>query len=338
MSDLASLVEAAVRRAVAEPNAPTTTIAAAAAKYRRWIENRGRSQRHAADVFRQILAVCTAAKVESIAGLDEDAVLEGIAELRRQRKGREGNDRLTGATANHYRNALRGFSRWLAKTKQLSAHRLACMDEFRSGGKTRVRRELSIDDVEKVLAAAESGPRVEGIQGPDRAWLYRVALATGYRRGELSSLRPEDFHFHPAGSHVFVAAEFSKRKRDERQPIPQAVVDLGLEAWLRRKPPRALLWPMTAAVGGADRNAAEMIRRDLERAGLPYRTADGVADFHALRVAYCSWLARAGCSPKVLQQAARHSSIHLTMDVYTKLRAGEVADAVSRLPTPGGQT
>ena len=50
-----------------------------------------------------------------------------------------------------------------------------------------------------------------------------------------------------------------------------------------------------------------MLRRDLEAAGIPYRTAEGIADFHALRHTYASRLVRHGVSVKVAQDLARHS-------------------------------
>ena len=68
--------------------------------------------------------------------------------------------------------------------------------------------------------------------------------------------------------------------------------------------------------------AAETLRVDLKAAKIPEAMAEGAIDFHSLRVTYITNLARAGVHPKVAQILARHSTIDLTMKVYTKLIYG----------------
>ena len=78
-----------------------------------------------------------------------------------------------------------------------------------------------------------------------------------------------------------------------------------------------------------------MMRLDLERAGVPYVDAEGrVADFHANRHTFITNLCRAGVAPKVAQSLARHSTITLTMDVYSHADSGERVAAVRSLPAP----
>jgi integrase/recombinase XerD len=335
-ADLSSIVFDAVQAAVARPKAVHLSVARAAAEFRRVLVDRGRSERHARDVQRHVRRVCHAAGVDWIADFAEEAVVRGIARLRRRRKGRGENATISASTANHYRHSVRAFSRWLWQTRRLPENPLDRMAEFREDGPGRRRRELSVEEVAALVAAAERGPRVEGMHGPDRAWLYRVAVATGLRRGELSSLTPESFEFAGGEAAVVVAATFSKRRRAERQPLPPSLA-APLQAWLAGKPKRQLVWPMTKAAGGAERMPSRMVMHDLAQAGIPYRTEAGVADFHALRVAYVSWLVRLpNVSPKVVQRCARHSTITLTLDVYAKCGVDEVAAAVAGLPTPGG--
>jgi integrase/recombinase XerD len=75
-----------------------------------------------------------------------------------------------------------------------------------------------------------------------------------------------------------------------------------------------------------------MLRIDLKAAGIPYETADGIFDFHALRAMYVTDLVATGADPKTVQKLARHSTITLTMELYAKLDKGAVAKAVNRLP------
>ena len=79
---------------------------------------------------------------------------------------------------------------------------------------------------------------------------------------------------------------------------------------------------------------AEMLRTDLERAGLPYIDDAGeVFDFHSLRVQCATNLARGGAHPTVAQARMRHSTIKLTMDLYTRVNPGErSAAALEALP------
>lgn len=65
-----------------------------------------------------------------------------------------------------------------------------------------------------------------------------------------------------------------------------------------------------------------------------YRDGAGrVADFHSLRHSFVSNLAAGGVHPKLAQQLARHSTITLTMDRYTHTAVGDLADALTSLPS-----
>ena len=91
----------------------------------------------------------------------------------------------------------------------------------------------------------------------------------------------------------------------------------------------------STTVTDADRKTSKMMRLDLERAGVPYVDAEGhVADFHANRHTFITNLCRAGVAPKVAQSLARHSTITLTMDVYSHADLSEWVEAVRSLPAP----
>jgi hypothetical protein len=77
---------------------------------------------------------------------------------------------------------------------------------------------------------------------------------------------------------------------------------------------------------------AEMLRRDLKAAGIPYETDSGVADFHSLRGCYSSYLVSSGASVKTCQTLARHSTPSLTIGVYAKASLHDISGAVEALP------
>jgi hypothetical protein len=77
-----------------------------------------------------------------------------------------------------------------------------------------------------------------------------------------------------------------------------------------------------------------MLHGDLAAAGIPYRDVDNrVADFHSLRHSFVTMLSRSGVHPKTAQELARHSTIDLTMNVYTHARLSDLGAAVEGLPS-----
>ncbi len=81
------------------------------------------------------------------------------------------------------------------------------------------------------------------------------------------------------------------------------------------------------------RKGADMLKADLEVAGIPYKDEAGrYVDFHALRHTFVSSLSKSGVSPKVAQSLARHSTIGLTMDTYTHIGLYDERAALEKLP------
>jgi integrase len=110
------------------------------------------------------------------------------------------------------------------------------------------------------------------------------------------------------------------------------VADL-LREYLQGKPARQPVWGGNWAKA---HKAAEMLRGDLEAAGIPYAVEgpDGplYADFHALRHSYLTLGGRAGIDLRTLQELAGHSRSTLT-ERYTHLRLYDLAGAVEKLPS-----
>lgn len=57
------------------------------------------------------------------------------------------------------------------------------------------RRVMTAEEFTRLVEAANSGPDIQCVSGPDRAMLYILAAWTGYRRGELASLTLRSFNF-----------------------------------------------------------------------------------------------------------------------------------------------
>jgi hypothetical protein len=77
-----------------------------------------------------------------------------------------------------------------------------------------------------------------------------------------------------------------------------------------------------------------ILDRDLEVAGIPKRDDRGrTLDVHALRHSFGTFLSKGGVAPRTAQAAMRHSTIDLTMNVYTDPRLLDVHLALTTLPT-----
>jgi integrase/recombinase XerD len=195
--------------------------------------------------------------------------------------------------------------------------------------------------------------------GPDRAMLYTLACWTGYRRKELAALTRESLDLDADPPTVTVPAAYTKNGRSDTMPLHPVVVE-QFRDWLATRPdsPTAPLFELKSP-GGGFRKTAKMMRKDLaaartawireaEEAGdaaevrrregsdfLKYRNSAGLyADFHANRHTFITNLGRAGIHPKLAQTLARHSSINLTMNIYSHVDLTEKTTAVGSLPAP----
>jgi len=237
-------------------------------------------------------------------------------------------------TTNDYLSALKSFGRWLVKDRRTGENPF----EHLSGGNARVdrrhdRRELTADELRRLLAATRASDRnYRGLTGEDRFHLYAVACGSGYRASGLASLTPESFDLDDETPTVTLSARRNKSRVQKVQPLPADVAGL-LRDYLRDKQNGQPIWAGTWA---KDRKGAEMLRIDLDAAGIPYAVEgpDGplYADFHALRHTYLTLGGRAGIDLRTLQELAGHSTPTLTAR-YSHRRLYDLAGAIQRLPS-----
>jgi integrase len=129
-----------------------------------------------------------------------------------------------------------------------------------------------------------------------------------------------------------VPAASAKSRRDQSVPMPQR-----LSAMLAAFKPRDAQPSDTIIPAGAFPNGLTF-DRDLAAAGIAKRDdSDRVADRHALRHTYVSWLAASGAHPKTTMTLARHSSMDLSAR-YTDLALLDLKGTVDRLPLPEAVT
>jgi integrase len=242
-------------------------------------------------------------------------------------------------TSNHYLVAVKAFSKWLVKDRRAAADPLAHLSRQNADADLRhPRRALREDAFGRFVEATAAGKAFRGLSGPARLVLYTLAANTGLRASELASLTLASFDLDATPPTVTVEAGYSKHRREDVQPLRPDVAEVmrqyAMRQYLDGRDRHEPLWPGTWPEAGA-----EMVRFDLAAADIPYQDEGGrFFDFHALRGQFISLLAAGGVHPKVAQTLARHSTITLTMDHYTRLDVLDVAGALDKLPgLPGAK-
>ena len=203
------------------------------------------------------------------------------------------------------------------------------------------RAPLSTDQVKVLFAAVESHRLCA---------LWKVALATGMRRGELIGLRWEDVDFENRLIHVraqlirdrislkVVRRELKTRNANRVVAMGEGVFKLLQEHRDRQDRERDLearRWQESGyvftAINGAPLDPDNILRTFqvlTKNAGLPTMT------IHDLRHANSSFLAMLNIHPRIAQAQLGHSNFTTTMEIYTHVadEAGrDVAAKVDRL-------
>ena len=227
-------------------------------------------------------------------------------------------------TCNHYRACVRDFARWAWKTGRLRDNPLVGLTGYNAKEDRRHdRRTVSLDELTRLIEVADRGAAFQAMTGPARALCYRLAASTGLRYSEIASITPASFDWE--GPSVRVAAAYTKNRQEAELPLPNDLAD-DLRPYVATLATDSPVFPLPA-------KGAEMLRADLEAAGIPYRDASGLFfDFHSLRCQMATLADAAGISPRVVQRLMRHSSLELT-GRYTKPRAVDIDAAASRLPS-----
>ncbi len=189
--------------------------------------------------------------------------------------------------------------------------------------------------------------------GVERALAYKVAVTTGLRRGELASLTVGQLDLDGDFPHIALKAADEKNRQGNSIPLRRDVAD-ELREWVasmsgcgagsanvlafRRDPGTAKVCASTRLLT-IPKAFCKILDRDLNAAGIPKSDDRGrTIDVHALRHTFGTMLSVAGVSPRVAQAAMRHSSIDLTMNVYTDPRLLDVQGAVESLPSISATT
>lgn len=251
---------------------------------------------------------------------------------------RKFNKGISPRTANSYISAFKAFCNWLIP-EHATSNPLDGMEKYNEKGDVRVaRRNLTPPELWRIVDAADRGECFKGMPGAERGMLYRVAIDTGLRWGELRRLRCGDFDLSEMRPTILVAATTgTKNPKKQQLPIRRELREALAEYFSHyAATPSAPVFPDLPSQDCG----AEMVRFDLKNTAtadepaIPYEDELGeVADFHSLRHSFITNLASSGVYPKTVQALARHSTIKLTMDRYAHVIIDQQMEAVENLPS-----
>jgi len=240
-------------------------------------------------------------------------------------------------TVKNVLEAIKGFVNWTIAQGYIENDPLVSVNVDKNSVATspgRERRAVTREELQKLLKAAPEHRRLA----------YEVAFCTGLRVRELRLLEVSDLS--PDLAHLILRPEITKNRKPGMHPIPRSLGErlgdyiasgtakaLYEKFYVRRDhngkdiPDNPLLYVPS--------HAARDMDVDLRAAQIPkFIPGKGKIDFHALRVAYVSYVLESGASVKEAQTLARHSDPRLTLNVYAKAsnkRLSELSEGIGDL-------
>jgi len=288
--------------------------------YKQNLLAKANTSKHAEQVFSRIERLITDCKFIVWSDISASKVQRHLSDMRNN------GDGISIQTSNYYLASLKAFLAWMVQDRRTNENPLIHLKALNAKVDRRhERRALSVDELRLLLEKTEGQPNRFNMTGSERAMLYRLAVETGLRAGELRSLTVSSFDLE--GLKIKLEAAYSKHRREDILPLRTDTAQ-QLQAFLAGKMPGTTVFRMPSPS-----NVVRMFRKDLEAAGISYRDESGkVIDFHSLRHTTASLLAATGVNPKVAQALLRHSTVELTLGRYSHLYKGQESDAVASLP------
>lgn len=217
-------------------------------------------------------------------------------------------------TLNHFLEGMNTFLNWLETSERISINPLKHVKKV-DVKVTRKRRALSDEELARLV---DSTP-------PYRGLIYYVAARSGLRRNELKLLVWGDLNLTP---HPHIKARESTTKDAEEGFIP--LMPEVLEALLNFRPED---YKPSDPIFHLGIPRADVLAQDLAKAGIPYRDSMGrYADFHGLRVTWCTFLQRNGVFQREAMALMRHKDERLTSILYTDVNHFPLFETIQALP------
>jgi integrase len=282
--------------------------------------------------------------------ISADTVMGVLAKFRaepRKIKGRRINS-VGVVTANHYLRAVKMFCVWMSHPSRAGTDPMRHIKQMPTKSeKLKPRRSMTVAEQIKLLSATPNHPTRYHMTGDERALLYRFALETGLRAGEIDRLRVDHIEQHAGVTSVKVIGKNGEQVSIPMRPelakliLDQTAMSLPTAKVFPRLPrPSNLSRMLTHDLAEAGIVESEKVvysyldrhGKQREKVSLRAVRTGGTVDFHALRHTFATTLARAGVQPKQLQELMRHKSIQTTMGYYVHTLVSDKLHSLELLP------
>lgn len=237
---------------------------------------------------------------------------------------RVGNDvkPITPRTINRRVAAVSAMLSWAAdrrRGRMIAASPLAGLEPLPCDERVKQRRALEPDEVLRLIEHSE----------PRWATLWRLLASTGLRVTEALSLRRGDLDREGLTIHVRRAIA---KSRKERAVAVDAETMAQLVALAGPVPDDCLVFRTSSGKPIARQNVRRQLVVCCQRARVRGGEYGGSVDVHSLRVTFATAAIVAGADPKSVQSQLGHTSLALTMGIYTRASETGRAAAVAGLP------
>ena len=246
-------------------------------------------------------------------------------------------------------NPFEGFARYDAKSDCRRKRRSLTEQELIR--LLKVAKERPLIDATTVRTGKRKGEQVANLRdetrqrleklGRERALIYKTMVLTGLRKKELKSITIGQCHLTDSRPFIELASIDEKNRKGSDIPI-RCDLAAELAEWIKdnKAERQTIRIDDKSNAADPDRNLftvpaglVRILNRDLKAADIPKVDERGYSvDVHAMRHSFGSLLSQGGVAPRTAQAAMRHSSIDLTMNVYTDPKLLDVHAALDSLP------
>lgn len=312
------------------------------------VRERVRTTAYPATVERELKRMFTACNIEYLRDLTAEKVQGYLV-----------NWEVKAATKNRTRSYLYSFYQWLVRRDRVATNIVDRVDTAKpkqGEQEKRRRRAMKLKELRRLISAvnrfplaavetnhggrprrdgSRTGPVSADIQDPtraalqmkgrERALLYRTAILTGLRRGELSRVKVR--HLQVKQKVLDLPGQLTKNARPAVIPLVPSL-SRDLKSWIADtcKAPDDPLFEVPEA-----RNMARQHKARVDFAGIPYNTDHGFADFHSLRKTINTQLRIRGVPLRLRQRFLRHAAADLATTSYDDERTTELRPIVELL-------
>ena len=184
---------------------------------------RGTSEKQVQLVGNRASALLTNCRFKLWSDISASCVEGQLADMRTDTKEKRG---ISHQTSNFYLRAIKQFCGWMVKERRAPENPMAGLQGLNvQVDRRHDRRALEVEECRALVKAAMNGPERMGMPGTVRALLYKTALESGLRAGELRTLTVGRCELDAETPVLVVEAGYSKHRREDRQPIPPELAE-----------------------------------------------------------------------------------------------------------------